>query len=1177
MKNKSLGALLLMAALLAVLSPSVCAEEDGCQVKVSGTLSVDAEAVLFDGTEETVLQIADRVVSVMLEPGEYTLSVRSLDGVVYYEKNVILDEMATFRFFTTKLCSGNDGWEYGRDYTSDIVLDSGMASFSPVSVDETGVTLVADVGDVADVTVIPSMETVAEGFCPIYKTITLSSVKSVYKYILPAADEFELTVPSGTEVFLGMEGFDAMAPFEISPFTVEDDGEKAVYTYRLIVGYTYGFRVSEEGFADHCCVLKMKSGLKTEITIDEIESLASDDVGKGEDSPGILLNINAEGFLRMTAGDAFELNPQRVTYTDDDSKYGMFLTPEFHYTAIDVDGSPSDVVSFDGSTMRAEHDGGAIVLVTYDAVYAGYLNISEMEDRVLHAAGGTGTGVFVVAVGDIAGPDMSVCINSENVSDRTCGSHFDSDLDFVYYAEEVCHGSIYIDQSFAGCSYQCSPVYSEGKLVSFDVSDTIVADKCRAEVVEGPNIVCAITESGISCQVVRASPIHVSVIDLDRGSYDMFVPGDDISVTVTGIRTPASSQFYGADASLVLTLFGETYISDSEGCFDAITIPQDATGERIPMSFSVLCSGTCPEFGSHRTGSEGAVLAERSADFGSFTLKSYFLSEYNDLYLDTMAEEDWDSYASADAGTQGKTVDIGSFEVVAGKKLFLTLNRTSTQAMYGAKSISGIDGWMTCDTLSSTSDSVLIVAEPSEEDIGEHCFSIAVKLLNNQGTMKTTVTGKITVLETRTVSHITCIVGKSIALPGIPEGTPVPAGKEFKSWNTEPDGTGTGYSAGDRITLESEIRLYAQYGSLDVGATFLEQGLYYTVTAVDGTSGNVTVAGCIDSFGQELVIPAVIEYGGVSYTVDSIGSKAFYGNSTIKTADLTAVKDIGFKAFSYGRELESLKISGNIGAYSFYCCYKLANLEIIGDSVLEKSAFSECKNLADVTFPENVTIGKNAFYKCTFKSEEGTRLSYEELAGHRFTGNNGVLKMYISEMEEVFELEGLLYKVISENEAALIGSSDALIETLIVPDSVRYLGFDYSISQIGAKAFYKCSGLISADLGNVKTIGMKAFARCTSLETADLSKIVDIGAYAFYACGSLKNLTFADGVTIGTSAFYKCMGLESIAFQSIESMGGSAFYGWVFWDSETGKKMTASADVLSGCSFVNSESKMVLI
>lgn len=1164
--------MLMTAALLVVLSPSVIAEGDECQVKVSGTLSVEAEAVFDDGENETVLQIANRIVSAMMEPGAYTLSVRSQDGTVYNEREVILEDSASFRFFTTKITVGNSGWTYGTDYTAELVLNNGKVSYDPISVDDTGISFVANLNDVADVTLVPSMESVAKGFCPIHKSFTLNSVKTVYKCMMPAATDFMLTVPTGSEVSLGMKAFDAVVPFEIAPLSVVDDGEKTTYQYRLIVGHVYGYRVSSEGCADQCCVLNMRSGLKDEVTKEKLESLAVDEVGKDGEASRLFLNINAEGFLRMDVGDSFEVNPQRISYGEE-AEYEFFLSPHFHYSAILPDGSASDAVSFDGNTMNAENEGTAFVLVTYEAMNARFLNITGLEEKVLYAGKEKGTGVFVVTVGPGAGPDMKVKIRHENTADRTYGSHFDSDLDYAYYAEGLAHGLIYLDKTYSGRSWQYAPVYADGALVSFvktETADSVTT--CRAEVVNGPNVICADTGSGISFQVVRAVPIKVTFINLDR---DAFLPGDKISVKVVCSQAPAASHFYGADAALSLTIFGETYIADGSWEFDDIVIPADIEDNVIRVTMKFVCSGYSPEFGSHRTGSNGLVYQDRSADFGAFTLKRYYISEFNTIRLDTMEKEDWDSSYEADAGAQGKTVDIGTLEVVAGKKMYLTLNRTSTQSMYGAKTITGTDGWMTCDTLASTTDKTLIVATPGEDDIGDHEFVIVLKLLNTRGTMKTTVTGKISVLETRTVVNLYCVEGKSIALPGTPEGTPVPEGKEFKSWNTQPDGSGTEYKSGMLITPAEDVSLYAQYGSLGVDSTFLLEGLYYTVTSLDGNSGAVSVTGCTDSFQGDLVIQETVEYGGIVYEVESIGKKAFYRNGNITTADLTAVKSVGYKAFPYCRNLESVKLSGEVGAYAFFCCYKLSVLEIIGDSNLEKSAFSGCRNLTDIKFPENITIGENAFFLLTFKSDEGVKMSYDELAGHRFTGKNSVLKMYVSKMNEVFEIDSLKYKVTSKNTVALIGCPNALIESLIVPESVRHLGFDYTVTKIGTKAFYKFTNLKSVDLGCVESIGIKAFSYCTSLEAVDLSDVREVGPYAFYCCSSLKILKLEDGTSVGAYAFYKCKGLESIDIGRISSIESNSFYGWVFWDSVTGKRLTVNVDNLSNSLFEKVASKMV--
>ncbi|MBR3475811.1 MAG: leucine-rich repeat domain-containing protein, partial [Candidatus Methanomethylophilaceae archaeon] len=170
---------------------------------------------------------------------------------------------------------------------------------------------------------------------------------------------------------------------------------------------------------------------------------------------------------------------------------------------------------------------------------------------------------------------------------------------------------------------------------------------------------------------------------------------------------------------------------------------------------------------------------------------------------------------------------------------------------------------------------------------------------------------------------------------------------------------------------------------------------------------------------------------------------------------------------------------------------------------------------------------------------------------------------------------GFKYKVTSKNTVALIRCSDALIESLIVPESVRHLGFDYTVTKIGTKAFYKFTNLKSVDLGCVDSIGIKAFAYCSSIEAIDLSDVREICPYAFYCCGSLKTLKLEDGTSVGAYAFYKCKGLESIEFGTIPSIESNSFYGWVFWDPVTGKRLTVNADSLSNSLFEKVASKMV--
>ena len=136
------------------------------------------------------------------------------------------------------------------------------------------------------------------------------------------------------------------------------------------------------------------------------------------------------------------------------------------------------------------------------------------------------------------------------------------------------------------------------------------------------------------------------------------------------------------------------------------------------------------------------------------------------------------------------------------------------------------------------------------------------------------------------------------------------------------------------------------------------------------------------------------------------------------------------------------------------------------------------------------------------------------------------------------------------------------------------------MTNIGDKAFYGCSGLVSITIpSSVTNIGSRAFGLCRGLTAISVnssntvydsrnncnaiiekasnslivgckntiipSTVTTIGHYAFYGCNSLTSITIPDGVTsIGHYAFNGCSSLTSITISSgVSSIGSYAFCG----------------------------------
>ena len=136
-------------------------------------------------------------------------------------------------------------------------------------------------------------------------------------------------------------------------------------------------------------------------------------------------------------------------------------------------------------------------------------------------------------------------------------------------------------------------------------------------------------------------------------------------------------------------------------------------------------------------------------------------------------------------------------------------------------------------------------------------------------------------------------------------------------------------------------------GAAKLGEEAVVNDLKFVVTnpSTDGT-GTVTLTG-VDNPMEKVSIPATVEYKETVYKVNRIGTKAFYGDKTVKTVYVGAyVVIIDANAF-YGCS-NLVKVSGGAG------------LKTIGTN-----AFARCSKLSTFVITSKVLykIGVTAFYK----------------------------------------------------------------------------------------------------------------------------------------------------------------------------------------------------------------------
>ena len=102
-----------------------------------------------------------------------------------------------------------------------------------------------------------------------------------------------------------------------------------------------------------------------------------------------------------------------------------------------------------------------------------------------------------------------------------------------------------------------------------------------------------------------------------------------------------------------------------------------------------------------------------------------------------------------------------------------------------------------------------------------------------------------------------------------------------------------------------------------------------------------------------------------------------------------------------------------------------------------------------------------------------------------------------------------------------------------------------SVTNIGADAFYNCSGLTSVTISDsVTSIGNHAFCVCRGLTSVTIpDSVTSIGFQAFYSCSGLTSVSIGNGVTnIGEYAFEDCKELRCLIVGSgVHDIGENAF------------------------------------
>lgn len=303
---------------------------------------------------------------------------------------------------------------------------------------------------------------------------------------------------------------------------------------------------------------------------------------------------------------------------------------------------------------------------------------------------------------------------------------------------------------------------------------------------------------------------------------------------------------------------------------------------------------------------------------------------------------------------------------------------------------------------------------------------------------------------------------------------------------------------------------------------------------------------------KKVIIPSKIIYNGKTYSVTSIGDRAFSGCSSLKSIVIpNSVISIGYGAFK-NSHLDSIEIPNSvteIGDGAFESCMFLKSVTI-GNSVtsIGDDAFSGCRSLTSITIPNSVTeIGSKAFNAC-------------------FALNS----VHISDMAAWCNIDFDWYDSSPLHYAENLYLNGEKVTDLVIPDGVKsiknYSFYNYKalksieigqdVIDIKYSAFYDCDSLVLIKVNKnnsnyASADGVLYNKDVTKLIICPIGKtnveipnsVTSIGQYAFNDCSKIESIVLGNNITyIEDEAFYDAENLRKIKIgSSIKKIGEDVF------------------------------------
>lgn len=608
-------------------------------------------------------------------PGTYVLTAYGTNGTtVNGTIEITVKDQSEQQLFTVLTCTAyvtNSGWAEGTDYTLAVDVNSREGVKQVITIGNSTTsgrkTFLALNGNSYYASFIPSAAHEAEGYMTLYRAGTLTSGVNVSGAIAMGGD-YSVTVPADADFELAMKFAHFIDFTKIEPTSTNVSGSTKTINYRLANNQVYNYRTWREGGLTQGGYFTMNTDATKRPTLSFTDAdyaafgakTIKHDVkwNGGYETGDIFVNINERGHLKMNVGDTYNAHAMRTWQLTDNSTNNYFIEPDFHYTVINPDGTPSTgVIEIDNantttspwSKIKAVGNGTAIVLVTYDAIglntYASgkTTKTAYMGGEYWSAIWPENTAAYVVTVGGGAttlDPNMVLNEAYNTGALKNSGKYVDAEHDVFYYLDtEEGYTYTFTPEGVASVEIAYPTIGTQMATYNGFVATGVTKNEDGSYSIllkEGRQIVKLTDASGNSVyQVLTAKTCHREITNVKNPGSSIFQRGDQVKIQYSGLRHPANKlagiynmsgyvTYNGIPNGSSLILGSGQYTFGSAASAQAVTIeiPADLEGDKLVLDDGVIqVNGYGDPIGNHRVIDP---VGGRSANFTAVAHKTYF-------------------------------------------------------------------------------------------------------------------------------------------------------------------------------------------------------------------------------------------------------------------------------------------------------------------------------------------------------------------------------------------------------------------------------------------------------------------------------------------------------------------------------------------------------------------------